>query len=402
MEKAKERVNKRRARRASEERPAETARSRLRDDWRVVAIASVLLTLAVVTPVFYFFFVWEPPAPPTEEEQRCQEFVQGQIAWNYEGNKEWDPRALRRLCRGTKRALQPALCFDLVFHGRIDWGKGTRWRWEPAADLCAGTDNARGRVACFQKAVETGRPFRSAIESCQSVGTFAGRTTCDALVQGNVAWNKDGDTNWTQSQLELLCAQTSRPTQPLLCFDRLFHGKGPWNDIINGEWSRAAQLCSGTASANARISCIQTGSERTASEMTRETSERRRTRDTARLFDNVLKRCNPPEPAETDISCRAFVQGNIPWSGSDYRTWQDSVLQDLCANTRAPREPGLCFNRAMYGGIDLANKGLSKWAYAVALCAGTNDADARLDCYTRQRTAGEESLAAIEACKKKP
>jgi hypothetical protein len=337
---------------------------------------------------------------------QCKNLLRGKIAWNYNGNTDWDASALELLCKGTTRPAQPPLCFDLVFHGRVDWGGGTEWRWRPAAELCAGTDDARGRVQCFKDAVARGTDFRDAIELCNPSGRAEGRTTCHRLVQGNVAWNDDGDTNWTQRKLNLLCGKTTNPTQPLLCFDRLFHGRGTWDQIIKRDWRRAAQLCSATASVRQTMQCVMEGIETAgpASPQIRDVGEppERTSPDWDEVFNTVLRTCNPPETSAEggSTACRAFVQGNIPWSGEGYTTWQDAVLEKLCGNTSRPQQPGLCFSRAMHGGVNLGEHGISKWAFAVDLCAGANDADARLGCFEREREAGKDGRAAISACKR--
>ena len=378
--------------------------ARARGDWRIVSVFSALIGFAAAAGIFLFAGT-EGPRPPSGDELQCKDLLRSDIAWNYDGNTDWDSSALELLCKGTTRPAQPPLCFDLVFHGRIDWGGGTQWRWRPAAELCAGTDDARARVQCFKDAIARGTAFRDAIELCNPSERAEGRTTCHQLVQGNVAWNDDGDTNWTQRKLDLLCGTTTNPTQPLLCFDRLYHGRGDWNRVIKRDWRRAAQLCSGTSSVRATMQCIMEGIDKAGSDgpqiLDAGEQPKQAASDPDNVFSAVLKSCNPPETtADASTACREFVQGNIPWSGEGYTTWQGAVLKKLCGNTPAPKQPGLCFSRAMYGGMDLGEQGLSKWAYAVDLCEGTGDADARLGCFERERKAGKDGRAAINACKR--
>ena len=40
-------------------------------------------------------------------EDRCYEFVQGNIPWNYQGTSRWKPDNVKRLCRGTSRPKEP-------------------------------------------------------------------------------------------------------------------------------------------------------------------------------------------------------------------------------------------------------------------------------------------------------
>ncbi len=380
--------------------------ARARSDWRVVAAVSAVAGFSLAAALFAMT-AEGPPRPPSGDLRQCKDQVRGKIAWNYQGDTDWDESALDRLCGGTTRPSQPPLCFDLVFHGRIDWGGGTQWRWQPAVDLCAGTDDARTRAQCFKDAIASGADFRDAIEACNPSERTQGRTTCDRLVQGNIAWNDDGDTSWSQRQLDLLCGQTANPTQPLLCFDRLYHGRGDWEGIINRDWRRAAQLCSGTASVRQTMHCVRdaigAAGANTPTILDVGEPAPRNAADPDAVFNAALRACNPPDAtAEAPAACRAFVQGNIAWSGAGYADWQDAVLERLCGDTSAPQQPGLCFSRAMYGGIDLGEDGLSKWAYAVDLCAGTNSADARLSCFARERRAGSDGRAAINACQDAP
>lgn len=65
---------------------------------------------------------------PTEE-QNCFDQVQGKIAWDQKGSKEWDSTNVARLCKGTTNASQRISCFE----GKIKTGKG----WDEAIRACA-------------------------------------------------------------------------------------------------------------------------------------------------------------------------------------------------------------------------------------------------------------------------
>ena len=107
-----------------------------------------------------------PPSSKPEEE-RCYGLVQDTIAWDYAGNKKWDPANVRRLCGGTADGTQPAQCFQKVMHGGINWGGGTRWRWGDALTLCAGTNNAKATISCFEDRVRNRAELKAAIEACR-------------------------------------------------------------------------------------------------------------------------------------------------------------------------------------------------------------------------------------------
>lgn len=102
----------------------------------------------------------------TRTELRCEQGVQGRIAWDYAGNRTWSPANLRRLCRGATDPNEPGRCFQRVMHGGISWGGGTRWQWENALDLCEGVADAERTIRCFQRRIGAREPWREAIRAC--------------------------------------------------------------------------------------------------------------------------------------------------------------------------------------------------------------------------------------------
>jgi len=98
----------------------------------------------------------------------CGNAVQGKIAWNYKGSKQWGINNINRLCAGAENSVEPALCFDRVMHGGVDWGGGTKWEWGNALNLCKGSHNANATIACFEKAIKVGKGWKSVINSCSS------------------------------------------------------------------------------------------------------------------------------------------------------------------------------------------------------------------------------------------
>jgi len=394
--------------------------------------AGAVLTAVLLAAAIYFAVPLLLPPELTADEQACADQIQGQIAWNDDGNTRWDQRWLKSLCQGVTKPTQPGLCFSTIRKIPLQRGAAIQADWKDAVALCTGADNAQERIFCYRKKTEDGAYFRDAIETCNDrPPEVTARTACQRLVQGNISVNRvaptdedeedgreeDGqqdekrkiegrDTVWRQSQLELLCGETTQPTQLLLCFDRLFHGRGPWNSIIDDQWHRAAELCSGTESVQRTTQCVISQLEELDGEdsgpgplitNSGETPTRQDS-STEPLFKAVLQACNPRDTDNSIAQCKRYVQRDIPWSEEGYTEWQPAVLSKLCGQTRAYQQPGQCFLRAMNGRIDAAGTGLSKWAYAVQLCAGTNSAEARLQCYQRQRDAGRDNRAAIQAC----
>lgn len=99
---------------------------------------------------------------------QCADAVQGKIAWDYAGSKDWASKNVERLCAGAEDSAEPARCFGRVMHGGIDWGGGIRWQWVNALNLCKGTRDAEGTVGCFLREREKGRTWQKAIGLCTS------------------------------------------------------------------------------------------------------------------------------------------------------------------------------------------------------------------------------------------
>ncbi len=96
----------------------------------------------------------------------CASHIQGKVAWNYEGNKQWSNKNIKRLCNGAENSKEPAMCFKHVMHNGVNWGEGTRWKWQNALDLCEGTKQATKTILCFEKEIKRGRSWKHAIRSC--------------------------------------------------------------------------------------------------------------------------------------------------------------------------------------------------------------------------------------------
>lgn len=106
----------------------------------------------------------------------CFESIQGEVAYDYRGRRNWNSANVRRLCRGAEASEEPARCFEAVMHGDdpssvggLDWGGGTLWHWRNAVRLCAGTTDAAVTVKCFQRALCDGETWPEAIEMCRVV-----------------------------------------------------------------------------------------------------------------------------------------------------------------------------------------------------------------------------------------
>lgn len=100
-------------------------------------------------------------------------------------------------------------------------------------------------------------------------------------------------------------------------------------------------------------------------------------------------------PAE---ACQRNIQGRIARDYNGDKSWDASSLQRLCRGTTRPTEPGTCFEKVMFGGIDWG--GGTRWSgsNALDLCEGTSDANGTVVCFQSQLSRLGNWQSAIRAC----
>src|SRR5215207_5874987 len=103
------------------------------------------------------------------------------------------------------------------------------------------------------------------------------------------------------------------------------------------------------------------------------------------------------EPPET--ACYNLVQGQIAWDYQGTKTWSADNVQNLCRGTTNPSQPGQCFQRVMFGGINWGGSTNWDWRNALELCAGTNDANGRISCFQDTIAQGQTWQVGITTCK---
>jgi hypothetical protein len=230
--------------------------------WLFVALG-VLVALALVIVLVVVIFDATQSEDATRAEITCAELVQNNISWSYRPeDRTWTEAALHLLCHGTTKPAQPLLCFDQVLHGRLNWGAGDSWRWRDAATLCAGTDDAQARIACFSDQISAGASRRAATQACTLARSSAPiesseQISCAAFIEGNIAWSASAGATWNSDYLKKLCGETSAPTQPGLCFNRVMRGGLDWGGGTTWQWANAIDLCAGTNDAEERIQCFR-------------------------------------------------------------------------------------------------------------------------------------------------
>lgn len=225
----------------------------------VVVAAGVIAVLALIIA----FSDVSSDRAYTSSEVKCMEFVQGNIPWNSSGDTDWTDEALETLCEGTRNPPQPGLCFDRVMHNGVDLDEEIHWRWREAAALCAGTNDAKSRIACFAEKIQEGRHWKSAIAECGKGQALTPEDRCFTFVQGNIPWNASGNVNWEPTYVKKLCEGTFEAAQPGLCFNRVMGGAGQADGDIKLGWKQVVELCAGTSDAGERIRCFRDKSRAT-------------------------------------------------------------------------------------------------------------------------------------------
>lgn len=100
--------------------------------------------------------------------------------------------------------------------------------------------------------------------------------------------------------------------------------------------------------------------------------------------------------------CQASIQDQIEWDYEGNRRWAAANLEKICENAVYSLQPGVCFNRVMHGNISHGESTRWHWRPALKLCAGTDNANATIKCFSdaiSQQTAWPQ---AIEQCRAKP
>jgi len=87
-------------------------------------------------------------------------------------------------------------------------------------------------------------------------------TACRDALQGRIAWDYDGSTVWADANLNRMCADAPRSTEPARCFQTAMHGgtgEGgiDWGGGNRWQWQNAVDLCAGVTNADTVIGCFR-------------------------------------------------------------------------------------------------------------------------------------------------
>ncbi len=179
-----------------------------------------------------------------------------------------------------------------------------------------------------------------------------------------------------------LCAGTNNATQPGKCFETAMFGGVRWGSGTEWRWQDAVALCKGTNNASVVINCYK-----------------------QRLFlglgsKKAVESCVAATTSgnTAEDKCYNRVQGKIAWNYTNNVNWSPENVQNLCAGTSFPNEPGKCFKNVMFGGVNHGGGTIWSWTDASKLCKGANHANQRINCFKNRIANGLTKNQAINEC----
>ncbi len=223
-------------------------------------------------------------------------------------------------------------------------------------------------------------------------------TACFNNVQGKIAWNYSNNKNWSPNNIQNLCAGTSNWQQPGKCFNDVMFGGVNWGGGTQWQWQNALNLCKGSNNAFNTVKCFKNKI------------------NNGQPWQQAIAACNsnpglqqggnqgwpgsptPVTPANAEAQCYDKVQGQIAWNYSNNKNWADINVKNLCAGTHHPAQPGKCFERVMFSGINWGGGTQWQWQNALNLCKGTENANNRINCFNNKIANGVPWQTAIPQC----
>ncbi len=97
----------------------------------------------------------------------------------------------------------------------------------------------------------------------QNQNQVAATQNCSKALQGNIAWDYAGSTNWSEQNIASLCGPAQNSTQPAQCFDTIMHGGINWGAGTQWSWGNAISLCRRTQNASETVACFTNQLQRT-------------------------------------------------------------------------------------------------------------------------------------------
>ena len=233
---------------------------------------------------------------------------------------------------------------------------GANWREginKLLADIGAAPLDFTAPVDQPQASVEpepTAKPAPAAEPPQAGGGGMSEEDRCRGMVDGRVAYDREGHTAWNAGNIELLCRGATSAEARIACFEAGIEAHGDWGRAIaDCQQSDNASPARAEPSASEPEAEPVAGPEPSASEPIAE-----------------------PEPtggtcdAALEDQCRALLQDQVPWTNRDAdnpanRHWNPENLDALCACTTDAPGTVQCFQN------ELASNGNS-WSAAIDTC----------------------------------
>jgi hypothetical protein len=159
---------------------------------------------------------------------------------------------------------------------------------------------------------------------------------CRSMVNGNVAWNQAGATQWATNNINSLCAGAANPEQRIACFS---NGIASHND-----WGRAITECASVG--NASQPMVQPRPVMQAPPVPPPAPP------------------PPPQAVNQEARCRTMIDGKVAWNQLGSKSWSPSNIDALCAGATNAEARISCFS----AGISAHND----WVRATADCKSGN------------------------------
>ena len=152
----------------------------------------------------------------TQNEQDCFNMVQGKVAYDKAGNKNWSETNARQLCKGTTYPTRTIDCFTLRVANYNDWKRGI--------SECS-------QAALNNPVIDPAKDYAQNEQDCYN------------LVQGKVTHDKAGNKIWSEGNVRRLCKNTTSPVRTVDCFNLRIANYNDWkrgldecSAELNGKW----------------------------------------------------------------------------------------------------------------------------------------------------------------------
>ncbi len=210
--------------------------------------------LKFVLPLFVLLFVHSAANAQnyTQNEQNCFNMVQGKVAWDQAGRKQWMDQNIRLLCNGTTDPAATIACFQAEIAKKDSYSDATRACLPGSVKTPTPTPKPPSGLVVISPGQGGSSP--PAASTYNPWGYTQTEMDCHKAVQLKVRWmppinnlppgSTDSGVVWADESLHALCKGTTNPTATIACFNRVM---GSTQDPQQG-----IKQCATTPPANGR------------------------------------------------------------------------------------------------------------------------------------------------------